>query len=145
MSILDWRELAPAPVPHNCNCENCDLVGEDEPIDWPVLVTVGKDYVTDRYMMIRAELAPVPDGYEGPAMEGPPDVAHRWTEPVSDKPADIALFRQQTALAMALTGWRLMLLDHPAKATDAARRRVGIVTADGEHIGWAIALTEATS
>lgn len=143
--ILDWRELAEAPEPHFCDCSYCEMEGELEEIDWPTLVTTKRgdvEYVTDRYMMVRAERAPVPDDYEGSALPGPVDLGDRWQELPTDRPADDLTFRRSIRLALSLTKWRLVHLDHAADASVITRKRVGVLDERGEHIGWAIASKE---
>lgn len=140
--VLDWRELAPPPEMHSCDCAYCEEVGEWQPVAWPSLIPCAVDgvtHVTDRFLMIKAEEAPIPDGYEGPILKGPDLALDEWrASPVTDQPAEGIPFRWQVIKATEMTGWRLRLLDHPDDASDHTKRAVGVVTATGDHIGWAM-------
>lgn len=140
--VLDWRELAPPQGIHCCDCDRCDDVGELEPILWPLLVTMtvdGVDYVTDRYVMIRADLAPVPDGYEGPVL-GPtaPPTRAFIAATVTDQTADGLTFPASTLAAIRAGGWRLRLLTPYVSVSRKPSPAVAIVTDEGEHVGWAM-------
>ena len=139
-AILDWRDLAPAPERHECDCRFCDMGGDDEPIKWPMLVIAdgdGVEYVSDRFMMIRADLAPVPDGYEGDVMGREPEGRAKASglvaslAGVSNERPTGEHFRWSTLKALELTGWDLRVL----RGTD---KRVAIVDRDGLPIGVTI-------
>lgn len=145
--ILDWNAILPEPIVHECNCGNCDHVGELEDVDAPLLLTMvvaGVSYVTDRFLAIRADLAPIPDGYEGPT-QGPIErhvsgfMASRVTAQTPDNPR----LRQPTVKALEQTGWKLRVLTHADDVSEVQRRTLAVVTPEGEHIGWAIAQREA--
>lgn len=145
--VLDWRELAPPQDAHWCDCEHCDLKGALEPIEWLLLVPMdvdGVDYVTDRFMMVRADLAPIPNDYEGhvhppsvPPARGFIDAA------VTTTPADGLLFPRHVLKGVRLGGWRLRLLAPYMEARSENKARastpaVAVVTTAGEHVGWAM-------
>lgn len=139
MKTLDWRDLAPEPDIHECDCSHCDMGGDLEPIKWPTLV-VARDgdavYVTDRYLLVEAAVAPVPDGYEGPVFDKGTDAASlvACLDAVTDEPATGLSFQWSTLKAVETMGWRLR---HIAGSD----KRVAVV-ADGRPIGVTIAQTE---
>lgn len=140
-ALFDWRDIAPPPEIHSCECRHCDMGGELEETEWPMLVTfavAGTEYVTDRYLAARADLAPVPEGYEGP-VHAATTPAKFLTTPATDEPANGMHFRWHTIKAIESTGWRLRILAHPDGATEHTRLQVGVVDANGELIGCAIA------
>lgn len=140
---LDWRELAPPQETHSCDCGYCEMGGEPELAQWPFLVTFDLDgvrYVTDRYFAVRANLAPVPDGYEGPTqhIDQAPAGPLAGTPPLRTQARGLH-FRWQVMRAVEAMGWQLRLLDHPEDATEAQQRLVAVFAADNEtHIGWAM-------
>lgn len=140
-AILDWRELASPPEQHVCDCGYCEMVGEPEPVQWPTLVPVPgePEYVTDRYLAIHADLAPVPEGYEGPVLSGGPKIPDSWHGEVLDQPPLGLHFRWQTMLAVERMGWRLRLLANETRAWNERVTLVAVVSADGQHIGWTAA------
>lgn len=136
-AVLDWRALAPKPERHDCDCRFCDMAGYPEPTEWPLLVIAdrdGVDYVTDRYMMIRADLAPVPADYEGGVLHDRPNVSNLLASLAgvsSERPVG-QHFRWSTLKALGLTGWDLRVLTGVA-------RHVAVVDRAGLPIGVAIA------
>lgn len=120
MSALDWRELAPAPEIHDCDCNYCDSNGLLEEIKWPSLVTCtveGVPFVTDRYLMVRADLAPVPDGYEGVVTPMQNDLDETFLGPAPlTRQAYGVHFRWSVMKAIDLMGWQLRYLDYPDDA-----------------------------
>lgn len=131
--ILDWRDLAPEPEWHECDCRYCDMGGDQEPTEWPLLLIAdgdGVDYVTDRFMMIRADLAPVPDNYEGVVVASRPncsDLLASLAGISTERPVG-QHFRWSTLKALELTGWDLRLLHGSDK-------RVAVVDREGLPIG----------
>lgn len=145
-TFLDWRELAPPPEIHSCDCDFCEENGEWQPINRPSLIrcTVdGAAYISDRFMMLKAYAAPIPVDYEGATLGGPDfDRDDYRAASVLDQPAEGMAFRWHVVKAVEMTGWRLRLLAHPEDATDHAKLAVGVVNAEGEHIGWAMSVKE---
>lgn len=143
MSTFDWRTLAPPQDTHDCDCEFCDRGGELHPVEWPVLVPMligGVEYVTDRFMVLRADLAPIPDGYVGPVLDlGERAPSGFLLAPPTDIPATDLTFRPEYVAAVETVGARLVLLDHGLDASSMTKRAAGIVTASGELVGWAMA------
>lgn len=135
---FDWRTLAPEPTSHSCDCEYCDHNGELDPILWPALRTYSHsdvDYVTDGYLALRADLAPVPDGYEGPLLPAGP-LTNDWMDAwVTASPATGAVLRQSTLGAIEQLGGRLRCTTWPPKKTGS---QVLAITVEGRHVGWAI-------
>lgn len=138
-AVLDWRDLAPEPEWHECDCRFCDMSGDQEPIRWPLLVTAqadGVEYVTDRYLLVPADRAPVPADYES-VIQGIAN-ASELVEALADtsdlKPTANQHFRQSTLKALALTGWDLRLIAGSDK-------RVAVIDEDGTPIGITIAAT----
>lgn len=149
MSTFDWRTIAPPQDTHDCDCEFCDQQGELLPVAWPVLVRMvinDVEYITDRYTAIRADLAPIPDGYLGPVM-GPEarEPSGFIVAPPTDTPADSLTFRTATARGVEAIGARLVLLEHHPDASAMTKRAAGIVDASGELVGWAMALSDGDS
>jgi hypothetical protein len=135
--ILDWRDLAPEPEWHECDCRFCDMGGDQEPIEWPLLIVAdgdGVNYVTDRFMMIRADLAPIPEGYKGVVLPDRPNASDLLASlaGISTEPPVGRHFRWSTLKALELTGWDLRLLQGSDK-------RVAVVDREGLPIGVAIA------
>ena len=140
-AVLDWRNLADVPQVHECDCRYCEMGGDDEPVNWPDLVTAKRGdtaYVSDRFMMVRADRAPIPEGYEGLVISQCVDLGSGWAEPVTSRPADDLFFRRSIRVAMNLTNWHLVHLDHPSGAALNNRARVGVLDEKGDHIGWAM-------
>ena len=135
--VLDWRELAPEPEWHSCECRFCDMDGEREPQEWPLLVVAdgdGVDYVTDRYLMVRADHAPIPEGYEGVVAPERPNASDLLSSLIgisTERPVG-QHFRWSTLKALDLTGWDLRVL----RGSD---RRVAVVDREGLPIGVTIA------
>lgn len=137
---LDWREIVEQeePVVHLCNCEHCDYVGEEEPGWWPSLTRMsvdGVDYVTDRYLAVRADLAPIPESYEGEVME---TVLRKRSGFMAAAVLDVVVppsaATYMTTRALSLTGWTLSRLAGEEKA-------LAVLSGDGEHIGWSMRRT----
>jgi hypothetical protein len=146
VSILDWRHLAPEPQRHECDCRFCDLAGDDEPLEFPTLVIAdgdGVDYVTDRYLMVRGDLAPVPDGYEGQVITQRPDASGLLASlaGISNRHPVGFHFRWSILKALDLTGWDLRLIN--GKTDPATGQRVAVVDQDGLPIGVAISVSES--
>lgn len=143
--LLDWRALAPDPEPHACGCDLCPHDGALEPIAWPQLTRTTIEHVpaiTERFMVVMAARAPIPDGYEGEVLDGPPIMRAAFLRaPVTDQPATGMYFRWQIIKAMDLTGWRLRLLDGTG-LSEHHRRVVSIVDAGGVRVGWAMSSSE---
>lgn len=138
-AVLDWRDLAPEPEWHECDCRFCDLGGDQEPIQWPLLVTAqaeGVEYVTDRYLMVRADRAPVPTGYEAivPTSANATDLVSSLADVSDFRPAPDQHFRQSTLKALALTGWDLRLIK-------SSEKRVAVVDEQAVPIGVTIIAT----
>lgn len=141
MSVLDWRELAPPQETHWCDCDRCDEQGGPEPVDWPLLAPIGTEYVTDRYLAIRADLAPIPDDYEGQVLEhGPDSIPDRWRCAVTDQAPTGTHFRWQTIKALEITGWRLRVPAHADADTYPAPFLHAVIDSSGEQIGWAMSV-----
>jgi hypothetical protein len=142
--VLDWRQLVDEPEIHACGCPHCPVDGELEPIAWPALFTTlanNVPHVTDRWVSIRADRAPIPDGYEGP-VDDTASLRPAFTRATAtDQPATDLRFWPSTLKALELTGWRLRLLVHRDDAPRLAKRVVAVVDERGEQIG----LTLATS
>lgn len=140
---LDWRDIAPEPELHSCDCEHCHLTGEPEDVDPAFLLVMdvdGEQYVTDRFMAIKIDRAPLPEHYGGPML--PPIEKRRvgfMADEVSGTPANRHRFRDSITKALLLTGWTVWELDTPPTADDRDRRAVAIMDAEDNHIGWAIA------
>lgn len=142
-AALDWRDLAPEPAWHECDCRFCELDGDQEPIQWPLLVRaevrdgeyVG-EYVTDRFLMVRADLAPIPDEYEAttPQVANATNLLCSLAAVTDEPPHGSQHFRWSTLKALALTGWDLRLIEGSDK-------RVAVVDAEGNPIGVTIAAT----
>lgn len=147
LGVLDWRELAPPQQTHECDCSYCQEKGELEPVQWPLLVTFdldGVSYVSDGLMAIRADLAPVPDGYEGTvrAVKNAPPGPAKGAAPLRTQAYGVH-FRWHVMKAIDATGWQLRLLDHPEDAPDNERFLHAVFAADNTtHIGWAMAARE---
>lgn len=143
--VVRWSELAPAPEIHSCDCDYCEVNGELDPIKWPTLVRItinGVEYVSDRHFAIRADLAPIPDDYPGPALTGPtiaPDNGVFSGAAVTSEPPNGVPVLWSTMNALRMTQCVLRVFEHPDTASDHARRSLAIVTATGEHVGWAMA------
>lgn len=148
-ALLNWRDLAPPQEIHGCDCGCCEMGGELEAIEWPMLVTFDLDgarYVTDRYLAVREDFAPVPEGYEGAVqhIETAPDGPAAGATPLRTQARGVH-FRWHVMKAVESTGWQLRLLDHPADATARARLLVAVFAADNEtHIGWAMSAKTPT-
>lgn len=114
--------------------------GGQEPPEWPSLVVAdgdGLDYVTDRFLMIRADLAPVPDDYEGVVIPGRPNASDLLASLAgisTERPVG-RHFHWSTLKALELTGWDLRVLHGSDK-------RVAVVDRTGLPIGVAIATAE---
>lgn len=140
MTTFDWRTLASEPAIHDCDCGYCDMGGEPEEKEWPALVKVtvnGADYVTDRMLALRADIAPVPDGYEGAVIKGPRDTD--W-ETTFGESAEGLVFRASVLQVIESQGWRLRLLVTGGEVQGG--RKVAVVDADDAHIGWAVSCRE---
>jgi hypothetical protein len=138
---LDWRKLVDEPELHSCGCDHCPVNGNFEPTFWPTLVATSVDlisHVTDRWMAVRTELAPIPDGYEGEVQDGPPLRAAFFRAQITDMSPTGLRFRPATLKALELTGWRLRLAEHAADASPATTRACAIIDAEGRPIGWAM-------
>lgn len=138
-AVLDWRDLAPEPEWHECDCRFCDMGGDQEPIRWPLLVTAqagGVEYVTDRYLMVRADRAPVPADYESliPTPANATDLVDSLADVSDFRPAPDQHFRQSTLKALSLTGWDLRLIR-------GSEKRVAVVDEEGDPIGVTITAT----
>lgn len=139
-TTLDWRDLAPEPEWHECDCRFCDLGGDQEPVQWPLLVRaevregefVG-EYVTDRFLMVRADLAPIPNEYEAttPQVANATKLLCSLAAVTDEPPHGSQHFRWSTLKALALTGWDLRVIQNSDK-------RVAVVDGGGVPIGVTI-------
>lgn len=142
-AMLDWRDLVPEPEWHYCDCRFCDQDGEQEPTQWPLLVRaevrdgefVG-EYVADRFLMVRADLAPIPHEYEAthPQVANATNLLCSLAGVTDERPPGSQHFRWSTLKALALTGWDLRVIEGSDK-------RVAVVDAEGDPIGVTIAAT----
>lgn len=133
-AVLDWAITVPPPEIHACDCGYCEMNGDLEDPVWPMLAKAeqdGTEYVTDRYLMVRADLAPVPDTYPGKVGQTIKITTPMVPNEATDAPANGMRFREPTIEAIKECGWRLRLIDGMEK-------RVAVIDRSGSVIGVAI-------
>lgn len=137
-AVVDWRDFEEPQQAHVCDCEHCDLVGEPLGQRFRLLYVIrmgAVEYVTDKYLALRSDLAPVADDYEGGCLADP-SVMDPWPiHPLGGAPDPDTLFLWHIAKTCRDRGWQLR------KTAGTELRdtyRWAIQTGAGEHIGWAM-------
>jgi hypothetical protein len=135
---LDWSKVHAPQETHACNCPHCDLTVE--PVEMqPLVVGLADDasrHVTNRFVLIREDLAPVPPNYEGTLITGQPNttsLAALMTRPTLGPPTGLA-FHSSVLRVLELTGWDLRLVTGEEGVT---RPKVVVVDTAGTPVGVA--------
>ncbi|NGZ99419.1 hypothetical protein G5V59_00340 [Nocardioides sp. W3-2-3] len=101
--VLDWRALVDEPEIHDCGCERCPDNGRPDAVEWFPLVRTTVDLtprVSDRWLLINARHAPIPDQYEGEIYDCAPLHPPYLRLPVLDAPATGHRFEPRTLKAL---------------------------------------------